>query len=80
MKKIVLIMIGSILIIHSILVWVTYFCGVITIFDLGPTSVFFTANVSSYGNVINFLIFILGVSALVIAIFFMKKHRGQVCP
>jgi hypothetical protein len=75
MKKIFLVVIGFLLIIYSVLVWIAYLSGAITIFNNGPTSIFLTAKISHFGNLINFLIFILGASALVTAAFFMKSKK-----
>lgn len=68
--------VGFVLVIYSVLVWMAYLSGAITIFDNGPTSIFLTAKISHFGNIINLLIFILGASTLVTAAFFVKNKKG----
>lgn len=73
MKRLSLMIIGVILTIYSALVWVVHLKGDVAIFDNGPTSIFITTKVSPLGNIINLLIFVIGVTALVASTFFMKK-------
>ena len=65
--------IGTILIAYSALVWAVYLKGGVSFFNNGPTSIFITAKISPFGNIINLLIFVIGFTALVVSIFFMKK-------
>jgi uncharacterized membrane protein len=77
MRRIALIIVGTLLVAQSILVWASYFKGYVTLIDFGSWSIFFTAKISTLGAIVNIILFVLGVSALVWAGFYYKKKEKR---
>ncbi len=62
---------------HSLLVWGAYFLGSVTLYDDGPTAVFFTAKVSTLGIIVSCVLFLLGVCILFAAIRLMRNKETK---